>query len=35
MGLAPSRVTQIPTKTAIARCLSHFFNTLLELAGSV
>ena len=32
MGLAPSRVTQILTKTAIARCLSHFFSTLLGLS---
>ena len=34
MGLAPSRVAQIAMKMAIARCLSHFFNTLLGMTAA-
>jgi hypothetical protein len=30
MGLAPSSVCINPEKTAVSRCLSQFFNTLLR-----
>ena len=30
MGLAPSSVPQTPRPAAFARCLSQFFNTLIE-----
>jgi hypothetical protein len=33
MGLAPNRNARISGETAVVRCLSQFFNTLLDIAN--